>query len=52
MSMTQQVLKYPKRADTLALFKARERVVEQPRLGNAATRQAEITLCLGMCAPR
>jgi hypothetical protein len=48
--MNQQVQKYPKRADTLALLKARERNAA-PRQGVAA-RPQDAVLCLGFCAPR
>lgn len=48
--MTQQTQKYPKRADTLALFKARERNVE-PRPG-VAVRPQDTVLCMGFCARR
>lgn len=50
--MNQQQPKYPKRSDTLALLKARERAAAAPA-GNAATvRPQDTLLCLGMCAPR
>lgn len=51
--MNQQQQKYPKRSDTLALFKARERAATAPAAANAAAgRPVDTLLCMGMCAPR
>jgi len=58
--MTQHSLKYPNRADTLALFKAREKGDAPARSSSAAngaggsSRTDELVVCMGVvvCAPR